>query len=296
MAGSLTGAFMSKRTTRAQIAQETLTILASGQYVGPGGETVDLQSDLASAQAGSVLYRPGDFKRVFPRRDEILRERGDAPPTEFQVVNETTLHAARRLLDEGSTRVLALNFASARNPGGGFLKGSQAQEESLARASGLYACQTALMEMYEVNRQQPSCLYTDHMIYSPDVPFFRDDNDLLLGQPFPVSVLTAPAVNAGAVQRNEPSSVGRIEAVMLARMEKVLSVAVAHGHETLVLGAWGCGVFANDPEQVASWFARHLRGDGLFRVAFRKVVFAVLDGKPGGSTIRHFERLFAGRA
>jgi uncharacterized protein (TIGR02452 family) len=291
----MTGGDMSKRATRAQVAQETVAILEKGRYPGPAGQPVVLCADLEAARSGSALYQPEDFGEVFRRRDEALRARGDRPAVAFEVVNETTLHAARRLLEEGAERVLALNFASARNPGGGFLKGSQAQEESLARASGLYACIAPQTEMYEVNRQHPSCLYTDHMIYSPDVPVFRDDEDNLLERHFPVSFVTAPAVNAGAVRHNEPNHVSRIEPVMLSRIEKVLSVAVVHGHETLVLGAWGCGVFANDPEQVAAWFARHLRGDGLFRAAFHRVVFAVLDRTADSSAIRPFEKWFAGR-
>src|SRR6185437_10556724 len=110
--------------------------------------------------------------------------------------------AGRLLRDEGADRVLALNFASARHPGGGFLKGSQAQEESLARASGLYACIAPLRGMYDANHRFRSCLYTDHLIYSPDVPVFRADNDSLLDHPYPVSFVTAPAVNAGAVRTN----------------------------------------------------------------------------------------------
>jgi uncharacterized protein (TIGR02452 family) len=130
------------------------------------------------------------------------------------------------------------------------------------------------------------------MIYSPDVPVFRDDDDVLLDEPYAVSFVTAPAVNAGVVREKEPRNVARIEPVMLARIEKVLAVAVANGHEVLVLGAWGCGVFRNDPTQVAGGFARHLKGDGRFRSAFRKIVFAVLDRTSDRSVIEPFERHF----
>lgn len=283
---------MSTRTTRAQVAQQTLTILEEGAYLHPSGGRVSLRDALASARSRSVLYSPNDFDEVFGRRDRTLLDR-PLIPLAFEVRNETTLHAARRVAqEEPGTRVLVLNFASARHPGGGFLKGSQAQEESLARASGLYACLTQHPEMYDTNARFPSCLYTDHMIYSPDVPVFRDDEDALLEQPYPVSFVTAPAVNLGALQRNEPEQLGRVEPTMLGRIEKVLSLAVVHGHDVLVLGAWGCGVFANDPEQVAGWFHGHLAGEGRFRRAFRKVIFAVLDRTAERSTIRPFERHF----
>src|SRR5262249_34690905 len=203
-----------------------------------------------------------------------VQDSGRGRQTVFDVRNESALHAARRLLSEGESRVLALNFASARHPGGGFLKGSQAQEESLARASGLYACLTRHRAYYEANERCGSCLYTDHMIYSPDVPVFRDDDDVLLEEPYPLSFITAPAVNAGIVRHREE---GRIEPVMRERVEKLLALALEHGHENVVLGAWGCGVFRNNPEQVAGWFAEHLTGGGAYRSAFRRVVFAVLD-------------------
>jgi uncharacterized protein (TIGR02452 family) len=286
---------MAKRATRAATAQETLRILEEGGYTSPAGRRVSVAGELAAARSGSVLYTPQKLGRLVTEAAGRLGEPVGGLSTTFEVVNETTLHAARRLRGEGSgARVLALNFASARNPGGGFLNGSEAQEESLARASGLYACIAPLQAMYEANRRCPSCLYTDHLIYSPDVPVFRDDQDALLEESCPVSFVTAPAVNAGVVRSRERDNAPRIEPVMLSRIEKVLAVAAHHGHDALVLGAWGCGVFRNDPEEVARWFAQHLTGAGLFAAAFRRVVFAVLDRTADGSTIRPFARLFGG--
>lgn len=284
---------MDKRSIRAQIARETVGILERGAFTSPFGQVVSLATELAHARAGSILYSPERFADILKHRDFLLSQRGRQQSTTFAVANETTLHAARRLIEsDPQARVLALNFASAKNPGGGFLNGSQAQEESLARASGLYACLAPFQEMYEANRRFPSCLYTDYMIYSPDVPVFRDDADGLLERAYAVSFLTVPAVNAGAVARNERHNLPRIEPVMLARMERLLALAVVHGHDTLVLGAWGCGVFANNPGNVASWFARNLLNGGPYHGVFRKVVFAVLDVTPDKATIRPFQDLF----
>jgi uncharacterized protein (TIGR02452 family) len=285
---------MSKRSTRVQVARETLAILKEGGYTHPSGQRIRLRAEQASACSRSLLYCPDQFSEVFQRCDELLQSR---PPTAttFEVVNETTLHAGRRLLEqEPGARVLALNFASARHLGGGFLNGSQAQEESLARASGLYPCIAQHRQMYDANAHFPSTLYTDHMIYSPDVPVFRDDEDELLESIYFLSFVTAPAVNVGARRKNEPGGERRIEPVMLSRMEKVLSLAVVAGHEHLVLGAWGCGVFANDPQQVAGWFHQHLTGAGIYAHAFRKVVFAVLDRTADQSVVQPFARYFGG--
>jgi uncharacterized protein (TIGR02452 family) len=105
-------------------------------------------------------------------------------------------------------------------------------------------------------------------------------------------MLTVPAVNAGVVREQEPENVSRIQETMLRRMEKLLSVAVAHGHGTLVLGAWGCGVFRNDPAQVARWFHYHLIENDSFRNAFETVWFAVPDSGKTPSTFQIFQDVF----
>jgi uncharacterized protein (TIGR02452 family) len=99
-------------------------------------------------------------------------------------------------------------------------------------------------------------------------------------------------VNAGAVRRNEPANAGRIGPVMRSRTAKVLAVARDRGHDALVLGAWGCGVFRNDPAAVAGWFREHLTGEGAFVGAFRRVAFAVLDWSDDRHFIGPFERAF----
>ena len=111
---------------------------------------------------------------------------------------------------------------------------------------------------------------------------------------YTVSMITAPAVNAGAVRANEPHNVTQIEPTMLGRVEKLLSLAVMHGHRSLVLGAWGCGVFKNDPSDVARWFHLHLCGMGTFASAFDVVVFAVFDKTPSEPTLRAFADTFSG--
>ncbi len=270
-----------------------MEILQSGSYKSPQQKTVDIQNELNEAVRHSRIFAPQQYPEVFGRRDERLADSPYAKPVRFEVINTTTLAASRLLVEhENREDVLCLNFASAKNPGGGFLGGSQAQEESLARASGLYACISPMRTLYDTNARYRSSLYTDHLIYSPRVPVFRDEDDRLLEAPWLVSMLTVPAVNAGAVRRNEPENIPRIQETMLRRIEKLLSVAVVCGHRTLVLGAWGCGVFKNDPAAVAGWFHYHLVENETFHGAFDRVVFAVLDQSPDGATIRPFQKLF----
>jgi len=280
---------MAKRSERAAIAAETVRILASGSYVGPAGQTVSFLPELNDSINETRLFAPGQLAKV------AAVEPAKRVTARIRVTNCSALSAARQLhAVYGAERVALLNFASARNPGGGFLNGSQAQEESLARASGLYASISRMTDYYAANRCTKSALYTDHMIYSPLVPVFRDDDDRLLDDPWSVSMITAPTVNAGAVRSGEPENVSRIPEVMNHRIHCVLALAAHHGHEALVLGAWGCGVFANDPCEVAELFAGHLLGRGRYAHAFAEVVFAILDRR--GDIIRPFAEVFGSSA
>ena len=278
---------MINREVRSRIARETLSFLEAGAYENSLGKHVEIAGALARAKAGTVHYKAGVL-------GQLVNSQGghESFATKFEVRNEPTLAAARRLIGLGYTDPLCLNFASAKNPGGGFLGGAEAQEENLAKSSGLYPCIVQKNEMYEANRSHKSCIYLDDMIYSPKVPVFRGDDYELLDEPYLASMVTAPAVNRGAVARNEPERLGELEAAMLARIEMLLALAVHHGHTALVLGAWGCGVFGNQPAEMARWFAQHLLRNPKYRDAFEHVVFAVLDRK--GAAVAAFEAEFTG--
>ncbi|MER7164048.1 TIGR02452 family protein, partial [Streptomyces lydicus] len=185
-----------------------------------------------------------------------------------------------------------LNFASARNPGGGYLNGAQAQEEALCRGSALYSCVREAPEFYAAHRADPSPFYSDRVILSPGVPVFRDDRGELLDEPYEAGFLTAAAPNAGVIARQRPAEAGRVPAALTARAERVLEVAAASGHRQLVLGAWGCGVFRNEPAEVAGAFAAALLGAGRFAGWFDRVVFAVLDRREPSPTRAAFDETF----
>ena len=195
---------MASRKQRKQIANETIEIIESGRYTGPSGRSVDIQAKIKDSLQGTVHFAPDGFDTVFRERDAVIANQTPRHETRYIVENTTTFSAARKLLDESESPVFCLNFASAKNPGGGFLSGSQAQEECLARASGLYASINRVQRYYEINRECGTSLYTHHMIYSPAVPVFRNDDDELLDNPYSVAILTSPAVNCGAVLKNEP--------------------------------------------------------------------------------------------
>jgi uncharacterized protein (TIGR02452 family) len=269
----------------ARVAEETLAIVREGRYRSEEGDVI-LREAFAFAREGTRLYRPQDFARL--ERPNA----GGARRPAFEVVGLSTAAAARRLCEEGLD-VAALSFASATRPGGGFLGGAQAQEEDLARGSSLYDCLTACPAYYEANRACGSALYTDHLVYAPRVPFFRDEHLQLVTKPFFVSILSSPAPDAGQVRASEPLAVSRIEDVLYERGRHVLLVAREHGHRALVLGAWGSGVFRNDPGVVAAMWRYHLSKPD-FAGVFDRVVFAIRAIVPNDVKLRAFREELAG--
>ncbi|MFF3374754.1 TIGR02452 family protein [Streptomyces sp. NPDC002680] len=262
------------------LARGTEEIVAAGSYRASDGREVQLAAAIKAARTGTRLYGPAPL---------------DVPPpaslsaTSFEVTGESSLEAARRLPGP----VAVLNFSSARNPGGGYLNGAQAQEEALCRASALYTCLTAVREFYDHHRTHRDPFYTDRVIHSPGVPVFRDDRGHLLDTPYTAGFLTSAAPNAGVIRRTSPEREAAVPQALASRAERVLEVAAREGYRRLVLGAWGCGVFQNDPRIVAETF-RDLLVGGRFEGRFERVAFAILDRTRAATTRAAFEHTFAG--
>lgn len=283
---SFTPARGPSRAEAARQGREAVSITSGGAYVAPSGRRVDVGEPVARAVAASRDRRPDAM--VAPPATRGART------TTITVVNGTSLASARGIATrggDGRATPLVLNFASAKTAGGGFLDGALAQEESLARCSALYAC-LQKSAMYAHHRASGDGMYTDWMIESPAVPVFRDDDSgALLEEPYLAGFLTAPAPNAGVVLARGPERQEEVNAVMKARVSRALAICAEQGHRHLVLGAWGCGVFANDPAVVARAFGDAL--DGAYAGAFDEVVFAVLDWSQERRFIRPFVERFA---
>ena len=175
-----------------------------------------------------------------------------------------------------------LNFASAVHAGGGYIRGAQAQEEALCRQSDLYEELKLQTDFYQYHNQHKSELHSDWMLYTKNVTVFRN-NYLQICEPKTCGVITA------AAPRNVygKTSTKDINEAFYRRVEKVLTIAQHHNHKNIVLGAWGCGVFRNDPIFVSRCFKEVLeRGWD-----FENVIFAVYD-KHNGENIRAFTNTF----
>jgi uncharacterized protein (TIGR02452 family) len=176
------------RSARSRLAEETLSILEKGYYNNAKGARIQIQEEVTRAVEGSKLYAPAELLAIKRNMEAKVQSKAEQSLAVIEVTGETTLQAAYRLVTEDKkSHTVCLNFASAKNPGGGFRGGSQAQEESLARSSALYPCISQMQEMYDYNKRLKTCLYSDYIIFSPDVTVFRNDQGDLLDEPYQAS-------------------------------------------------------------------------------------------------------------
>ena len=215
-----------------------------------------------------------------------LPEPAYAEPAAVTVTKNRSFEAAHPYAEQG-LRTAVLNFASSTSPGGGVTRGAGAQEESLCRVSTLYPClkdERMWNLFYAPHRRAKNPLHNDDIIYTKDVLVLKDDDYRPLEKPFAVDVVTcaAPNLREDASNAYNPDDGERAEidpAELLALHEKrgrrILAVAAANGAQALVLGAFGCGAFRNDPAIVARAYANVLPA---FRRHFRTIEFAVFCG------------------
>jgi uncharacterized protein (TIGR02452 family) len=268
------------RDLAVRLGEEAVAISKAGRYVGPAGE-VEITEQIAAAVKKTRYYPPEHYHMPGYRGPHQTR---------FEVTNETTLSAHRRHQAKGHN-VVSLNFASATHPGGGFLSGARAQEEYLCRSSALYLTLKDC-PMYDDHRKyqdDDGCFFTDAMIYSPDVPVFRDDDHSLLPSPHLASFISCAAPIAKFASLD--LKLAYLPEFLRWRISKILSVAQWNCHNSLILGAWGCGAYGNDGYEVADIFYQALTVE--FAGSFKEVTFAIVDTSPEERFISPFAQRFA---
>lgn len=275
------------------IASATIDAMEHGSYL-----QYDLKGPLATSKQNTRFYAPESLLSTWGSSSRPQRD-----SARVSLLEISTLEGARILANEHAgasprPKIGVLNFASAKKPGGGFLNGAQAQEESIARSSTLYPTlmTRVAQEFYTLHNRDPKGGYYSHaMIYSPGVLVLRDDQGGWL-EPLTIDVLTSAAVNAGVVRQTlkgrvaGPAEEERIARVMKERMGRILYLFESHGARHVVLGSFGTGVFRNKVETVARiWAELLLEDNSRFRSSFDHVMFAIL----GQETFDEFEDVFS---
>jgi uncharacterized protein (TIGR02452 family) len=285
------------RELRVAIYDDTLRIVAAGGYIldGVNGTaTVRVPNDTAEIGAQSVFYDAP------PKLGVPVREQ----PTQFQVIEADCLEVAL-LLNKAGLRPCVLNMANRHTPGGGVCGGSGAQEENIFRRSNAYLSlyryvdwgedygvptSTDAHERYSLNRDTGG-------VYSGKVTVFRASEKngyALLREPFEIALVTVAAINNPGYDADLRITSSLVPPAK-EKIRTILRIAGAHGHDTLVLGAFGCGAFRTPPAHQAQLF-KEVFDEDEFRQKFRLVTFAIFSDhnsyrahNPDGNTLPFWE-------
>jgi len=215
--------------------------------------------------AKTIWYEPLQLKeKIVPQIPSSALS--TSPVVDVVVENDDVIECARRLIQQGHNP-LVLNLASNFKPGGGVDRGRIAQEESLFLRSNYYT--------FLDSRQYP---LDGKMAYSPGVQFLwnMDHEKLHSNDQVLVSCLAAAALKDPPTNGPESYKKSSDAEFMQTMCDNIFKVAILHGHDSLVLGALGCGVYHNPPIAVAGYFANAIRKWGS---KFQHITFAIKEDR-----------------
>lgn len=291
------------RRQLAEVFQQTIHIVKEGHYTAKNGEEVDLLDNTSMLEGSRFYTRPLDASTVPTLGEKIAKAGNEESTTDAHtkiiVKNDDSIHCGHQLQKEGYNPVV-LNLASRRNPGGGVQNGSRAQEESLFRSTNLFLSMyryAAYAEDYGLKKsrfQYPMPVRFGG-IYVPDATVFRagaKDDFALLDTPYYMSFVAVPAIN-----HPELDADGNIceedAALTKNKMRTMLRIGLLNGHDSIVLGAFGCGAFHNPPKHIARLF-HEVIDEKEFKDKYKLIAFAILEdhNSPRGGNLQPFVEEF----
>lgn len=259
---------------RIGIFKETLQIANDGKYA-VNGKNVMLTHSLSDLEQ-AIFFSEKDVKKNICEQLKCHRETG-VDEMQIMVTNKDTFSAALDMSRKSSLGEIAvLNFANPVNPGGGVKYGAMAQEEDLCRKSTLYVSlkSESVSEFYQFHKKECDCFSSHSIIVSPNVEVFRSYNNDLLPYTFSVAVISCAAPIFDGIKKKS-YSYDEYTSLLYERIMGILSICEKMGYTKLVLGAWGCGSFSNDPKLMARLFYKALC---QFNGSFKEIEFAVFGG------------------
>ena len=276
-----------KRALLTKVFSHNLDIFRDGAYRTESDRVVTLP----------VSGKFVEESEMFSARIDIKDAIGDSPQLHLfkvQVINQDCILALRDLVEQGYNPAV-LNMASLYHPGGGVLTGSSAQEEELCRRStlaiSLYQFSLPrgrygdLADMVRVKRRAERYPMDNTYggIYSPDITFFRatkDEGYALLDEPFRAAVISVASLNYNPKHGHNSLDNGNIpesdKPILKEKIRTIFRIGALKGHDSLVLGALGCGAFCTPPAQMARLF-HEVMDESEFQGRFKKIVFAIID-------------------
>lgn len=251
----------------------TMRVCRKGFYISPEGVKIDLPTPEETSESTIFYDNPGVADGI-----AAIGE------TKIEVIKDDCIAVAERLVAAGEDPLL-LNMASNRRPGGGVMKGSRAQEETIFRRStahmSLYPFHADSAQQFGFVRAKESYPMNRNTggIYSGRIMFFRadaKDNYRFLEDPFSCAMVSVAAeINESRDAERLPSWMVRLQKD---KIRTILRIGLLNGHRTFILGAFGCGAYGNPPEQMAILF-REVFEEPEFKNKCEHIVFAILDDR-----------------
>ena len=260
--------FESNRQRLADIFQQTVRIVNEGRYINVHSEIVVLGDNL-EMRKNTRFYTEEFTVNDIPRKTD---------KTEITVVNNDSINAGLDIQRKGYNPVV-LNFANRRTAGGGVIHGARAQEETIFRRTNLYRSLYQFMpfaEDYDVKKNWRQYPMDQNFggIYTPYAIVFRAMDYSLLEKPERISFVSVAAMNRPRLVDGEIAP-ELIEGT-LNKMRTILRIGLYHGHDAIILGAFGCGAFQNPPKHVARLFDQVIH-EPEFENKYKKIVFAIIE-------------------
>ena len=263
-------AYYKVKELRTKEFRNTVEIVSHGFYLTENGTRYIFPDD-------------SDMNTVFYEHEICLPEIAQLDTqTIVEVHNVDCLYAGVQLKEQGYNPAI-LNMASRRNPGGGVVTGAGAQEETLFRRTNLFRSLyqfAPYSEQYGIKPSHYQYPLDKNFggIYTPDAIYFRDSEQkgyALLDNPVSLSFITVAGMNRPDLTADGMIADHHVEPIKN-KIRTIFRIGLQHGHDSLVLGALGCGAFRNPPRHVARLF--HDVMDELeFKNKYRRIVFAILD-------------------
>ena len=312
---SITRGGDAKRALLTKVFMHNLDIFRDGAYRTESDQVVTLPVSGAFVEQSEMFSAPiendtiGDSLLVAPLCKSVPSGRAPQLYHFVKVINQDCILATRDLVEQGYNPAV-LNMASLYHPGGGVLTGSSAQEEELCRRStlaiSLYQFSLPggrygdLADMVRVKRRAERYPMDNTYggIYSPDITFFRatkDEGYALLDEPFRAAVISVASLNYNPKHGHNQLDNGNIpesdKPILKEKIRTILRIGALKGHDSLVLGALGCGAFCTPPAQMARLF-HEVIDEEEFQGRFKKIVFAIIDS-PSSNNFQPFKKEFS---
>lgn len=231
-----------------------------------------------------------DTNKIYKEDDELnIIIKGVYEPN-IILTRDRTLNAVKKLYSDGCKKVAVLSFANQFVPGGGVLNGSSSQEESICRISTLYPVinsSKAIEEYYNYNKNRNDCLSSNRMIYSKDIQIIKTDDvipkRLDEANYYSCDVITCAAPDVRYFELDDLDTF----IIFRSRIERIIQVALLNNVDGIVLGAFGCGVFHNNPYVVARAMNDAIK---CYKKSFKEICFAVFSKDNGNENYDAFSK------